>query len=114
MGALNHGVPLIPVYCFGEAQLYHQSRFLMGFRAWVQRKLGVALVMPYGRWGIPGVPRPVPLTYQVGRPIEMPRLPEATRADVEEHHARYMGKLKDLFENHKKEAGYEDYSMQFL
>jgi 2-acylglycerol O-acyltransferase 2 len=112
--ALNHGVPLVPVYCFGEAQMYYQSCFFMPFRRWVQRKLGVALVMPYGRWGIPGLPLPVPLTYQVGKPIEMPKLPEATRTEVDEHHARYMREVQELFEKHKREAGYGDRELQLL
>ena len=32
--ALRHGVPLLPCYCFGEAQLYHQSRFLSEVGGW--------------------------------------------------------------------------------
>merc|ERR1711998_353659 len=44
--ALSRGVPLVPVYCFGEAQLYDHLQIFMRFRSWVQRKFGVAIVLP--------------------------------------------------------------------
>jgi len=104
--ALQHGVPLVPLYCFGEAQLYRQSQCLMGLRSWVQRKLGVALVMPFGPFGLPGVPFPAPLRAVVGAPLEMPHLATPTQEQVDDHHARYMASLEQLFEKHKHDAGY--------
>eukprot|EP00931_Biecheleriopsis_adriatica_P101332 TRINITY_DN76496_c0_g1_i1.p1 TRINITY_DN76496_c0_g1~~TRINITY_DN76496_c0_g1_i1.p1 ORF type:complete len:319 (+),score=52.72 TRINITY_DN76496_c0_g1_i1:55-1011(+) len=112
--ALNHGVPIVPVYCFGEAQMFYQSRFLFHVRSWVQRKLGVALVMPYGRWSLPGVPLPVRLTYQVGRPVEMPHLPAASPSEVEEHHGRYKSVLQELFDSNKAAAGFSQLTLQLV
>mmetsp|Transcript_128357 Transcript_128357/g.256374 ORF Transcript_128357/g.256374 Transcript_128357/m.256374 type:complete len:317 (+) Transcript_128357:88-1038(+) len=112
--ALQHGVPLVPLYCFGEAQLYYQSQFLMGFRAWLQRKLGVALVMPFGPYGLPGVPFRAPLRPVVGAPLEMPHIPTPSQAEVDEHHARYMAALEQLFEKHKHDAGYGAVNLELL
>merc|ERR1712083_273755 len=78
------------------------------------RKTGCCTCDAIWSLGLPGVTLPVQLTYQVGRPVEMPSLPEATRADVEEHHARYMDSLRELFEKPKREAGYGDRHLQFL
>lgn len=112
--ALQHGVPLVPLYCFGEAQLYYQSQFLMGLRAWIQRKLGVALVMPFGPFGLPGVPFRAPLRPVVGAPLEMPHIPTPTDGQVDEHHARYMAALEQLFEKHKHDAGYGAVSLELV
>ncbi|CAE7477130.1 DGAT2 [Symbiodinium necroappetens] len=110
--ALQHGVPIVPVYVFGEAQLFKQSRILMGFRSWVQRTLGVALVMPYGPWGMPWQKYPDPVRIVVGKPLAMPRIPDPSKADVAEHHSKYVEELGKLFERHKAGAGYPDSSLQ--
>ncbi|CAE7471107.1 Dgat2 [Symbiodinium sp. CCMP2456] len=112
--ALQHGVPIVPVYVFGEAQLFKQSRILMGFRSWVQRTLGVALVMPYGPWGMPWQKYPDPVRIVVGKPLAMPRIPDPSKADVAEHHSKYVEELCMLFERHKASAGYPDSSLQIV
>eukprot|EP00440_Ansanella_granifera_P024632 gb/GFBE01026752.1/.p1 GENE.gb/GFBE01026752.1/~~gb/GFBE01026752.1/.p1 ORF type:complete len:326 (+),score=54.49 gb/GFBE01026752.1/:1-978(+) len=104
--ALQHGVPIVPVYAFGECQLFRQSQFLMGIRAWVQRTLGIALVMPYGPWGLPMQTFSTPVRIVVGKPLSMPRLAEPTKSEIGEHHARYIQELSALFERNKASAGY--------
>lgn len=104
--ALKHGVPIVPVYCFGEAQLYHQSQFLMSFRSWVQRTLGVALVLPLGPFGLPGVPFAAPLQLVVGAPMAVPRIESPTEAQVSEHHERYTTEVEKMFARHNEAAGY--------
>ncbi|CAE7733248.1 Fmn2 [Symbiodinium sp. KB8] len=103
---------IVPVYVFGEAQLFKQSRILMGFRSWVQRTLGVALVMPYGPWGMPWQKYPDPVRIVVGKPLAMPRIPDPSKADVAEHHSKCVEELGKLFERHKAGAGYPDSSLQ--
>jgi len=104
--ALQHGVPLVPVYAFGEAQLFRQSQLLMSFRAWVQRRIGVALVMPYGPSGLPWQTFSTPVRIVVGRPLSMPKILEPSKAEIDEHHARYVHELSALFERNKVNAGY--------
>lgn len=112
--ALRHGVPLLPCYCFGEAQLYHQSRFLFGLRSFVQRKLGVALVMPYGPLSIPFLPFRTPVQLVVGTPLEIPRIAEPSREEVERHHQRYVKEVESLFERHKEKAGYPHIKLKVI
>mmetsp|Transcript_127141 Transcript_127141/g.245148 ORF Transcript_127141/g.245148 Transcript_127141/m.245148 type:complete len:316 (+) Transcript_127141:54-1001(+) len=115
--ALKFGVPIIPVFCFGEGQLYHQSKFLMGFRSWVQRTLGMALVMPYGAGGIPLKPfNTPPLRLVVGAPVDMPKVEEnpLPKDVVDEHHSRYIAAVEALFAKHKVAMGYEDITLQIL
>eukprot|EP00435_Cladocopium_sp_Y103_P036375 s1742_g9.t1 len=88
--ALQHGVPIVPVYVFGEAQLFQQSKFLFGLRSWIQKKLGIALVMPYGPFGLPFTKFPDPIRMVVGKPVAMPRMPDHTSQDLQEHHARQV------------------------
>mmetsp|Transcript_56710 Transcript_56710/g.132550 ORF Transcript_56710/g.132550 Transcript_56710/m.132550 type:complete len:320 (-) Transcript_56710:43-1002(-) len=111
---LQHGVPIVPVYVFGEAQLFKQSRFLMSFRSWVQRTLGVALVLPYGPSGVPWQKFPSPIRIVAGKPMSLPRIPEPSKADVEEHHARYVEELRQLFERHKAASGYPDHRLEIV
>jgi len=112
--ALQHGVPLVPVYCFGEAQLYQQSQFLMGARSWVQRNIGLALVLPYSPNGIPGIPSRDPLTLVVGSPLHMPKLENPTKDDVDKHHDRYMTELEALFSRHKENTGYGGVNLKLI
>lgn len=112
--ALQHGIPLVPVYCFGENQLYHQSTFMMRFRSWVQRSLGIALVMPYGRFGVPWVPCPTPLQLVVGAPIQVPTIKEPSHEEVDMHHQRYMAELTNLFLRHRETAGYGELTLEML
>lgn len=104
--ALSNGVPLVPLYCFGEAQLYNQSQLFMSFRSWLQRRFGIALVLPYGPCGLPGIPFKDRMRMVVGPPLEIPRIEAPTEAQVNEHHGRYCKELGNLFERHKGPAGY--------
>ena len=52
-------VPLVPCYCFGESDLYAQSKFGFAARRWLVKHLGIALTLPIGRsWVLPLLPRP--------------------------------------------------------
>ncbi|CAK9105830.1 unnamed protein product [Durusdinium trenchii] len=106
--ALQYGVPIVPVYVFGEAQLFKQSRFLFGLRSWLQRALGIAWVMPYGPWGLPFQKFDDPIRIVVGKPVPMPRMPEHTKEDLQQHHTRYVEEVCRLFDDNKAAAGYGD------
>jgi len=44
--ALEHGASLVPVYAFGETDLYHTSNFVMGLRKWLMKNLRVRFIFP--------------------------------------------------------------------
>lgn len=66
--ALREGSPLVPVYCFGENQLFSQAEFddnslIQRFREIVRKTFGFCLIYPIGRKDLLGlVPHRTPLT----------------------------------------------------
>lgn len=108
--ALQEGISLVPVYGFGENDVYRIPRFAES-NAW-RRVEG--LVRKYTRFAIPLVkgrgwfnygfglsPHRCPITVVFGEPIEVPRIPEPTAEEVQIWHAKYVEALQRLFsENH--------------
>ena len=48
--------------------------------------------------------------FPVGKPIDVDKVPEPTKEQVDELHERYMAALTELFEAHKMECGAEESS----
>ena len=101
----------MPCYCFGETDLYYQIKFMDPLRRWLVKRCGVAVMLVIGqwRWGLPALPRRgVQLTLCVGRPIEVGEAVEApSKTRVDEVHALYMARVKEVFDTFKAECGYE-------
>lgn len=107
--ALRHGVPLVPCYCFGETDLYHQSAFALRSRQWLCSKLGIAVTLAYGRTLLlPFLPIPTRLVHVIGSPLRVEKMAEPTPEAVEELHTRYVAALRALFDEYKARAGYAD------
>ena len=95
--ALRYGRALVPCYCFGEADLYSQSRFAFGLRRWLVKRLGVCITLPLGRSILmPFLPRRVKLVHCVGDPIPVPQIEEPTEAQIDEYHKRYVDGLQQV------------------
>ena len=107
--ALERGANLVPVYAFGETDMYHTSDAFMGPRKWLMKNLRVALPLFWGRWGTP-IPYPGTLAVVVGKPIRAPTVtdPEKMHRAVDTLHAEFVEQLRGLFERHKAECGYPD------
>ncbi|XP_065644154.1 2-acylglycerol O-acyltransferase 2-A [Hydra vulgaris] len=114
--ALLTGAQLVPVYSFGENDLYKQVSNSHGsilrkiqerFRRWIT----FAPVVFYGRgifqynFGI--LPFRRKITTVVGAPIRVFKNVNPQQADVDALHALYVERLKELFERYKKM--YSDY-----
>lgn len=50
----------------------------------------------------------------MGNPIDLPRTPHPTQADIDKWHAVYIAKLTDLFERNKAAFGYGDRKLNLL
>ncbi|KOM32105.1 hypothetical protein LR48_Vigan01g166100 [Vigna angularis] len=96
--AMEMGVPLVPVFCFGQTNSYK----------W---------------WKVPGliqklarspIPFKNPLYIVVGRPIEIEKNPEPTMEQVDRVHSQFVEALKDLFARHKAKARYTDLQLKIL
>lgn len=114
--AIKHGSPLVPVFSFGENELFNQmpnpqGSVLRGAQERLQKLMGVALPLFHARgvfqysWGL--LPFRKPVCTVVGRPILVSRDPSPTREEVDRVHALYLNGLNQLFEENKESYGIE-------
>nr|XP_007156273.1 hypothetical protein PHAVU_003G272600g [Phaseolus vulgaris]ESW28267.1 hypothetical protein PHAVU_003G272600g [Phaseolus vulgaris] len=111
--AMEMGVPLVPVFCFGQTN---------SFKWWkvpgklIQKLARFMKIVPLFYWGIYGSPIPFknPLYIAVGKPIELHKNSEPTMEQVVKVHSQFVEALQDLFERHKAEAGYTNLQLKIV
>ncbi|XP_066578415.1 2-acylglycerol O-acyltransferase 1 [Amia ocellicauda] len=112
--ALKHGAHLVPVFSFGENELFDQlenpaGSALRGLQERLQKLMGIALPLFHARgvfqysWGL--LPYRRPIRTVVGWPIAVPLTPSPSPEEVDALHARYLQGLSQLFEEHKGHYG---------
>ncbi len=106
--AMRHGVPLLPVYIFGEGQAYKIALGDIGraFARWTYRVLRAPMVPVLGLWNLPWmVPNPTDVSVCWGRPVDVgPPNASPTDAEVTEVLHRYVAELRRVFDAHKDEC----------
>jgi hypothetical protein len=118
--ALQNGASLVPVYTFGETDLYTHHGCCLGARVALMKKLAVAAPLISGVCGI--LPYRVPLTAVVGAPIEVQRVAPGIdlrnsaegKALVGDLHAQYVAALSALFDANKAACGYADATLEIV
>ena len=50
--ALEQGMEIVPVYAFGESDLYHHSSLWLDLRKKIQKKFGAAIPLIHGQFGL--------------------------------------------------------------
>lgn len=123
--ALANGASLVPVFSFGENDLYQQlanprGSTLRTIQLMLQQKMGYSLPLFHGRgifqykFGL--LPNRHPINTYVGEPIEVPKLAQEqiTSEIIDEYHIKYMNALTSLFDAHKAKHGNEDASLVFV
>jgi len=105
--AIEHGAALVPVYAFGETDMYHTTDFLMPARKLLMKHLRVAVPLFWGLCGSP-VPKRTTLVVVVGAPIAVEKVSSEniTREMVETTHLKFLNALKQMFDKHKETCGY--------
>lgn len=103
--AIRTGTPLVPVFIFGETDIYdtlspQPGTWLHWIQGYTQRLFSIPLFLPLGQFGL--LPRRTPLTTVIGAPIRVPKVAEPTRDMIDEYHAKFTHALQQLFEDHKK------------
>uniref|UniRef100_A0A8C7FTB3 Acyltransferase n=1 Tax=Oncorhynchus kisutch TaxID=8019 RepID=A0A8C7FTB3_ONCKI len=102
---------LVPVYSFGENDVYKQ--LILNEGSWwrliqrrLQKILGFAPCAFQGRglfspdtWGL--VPFSKPINSVVGKPMEMPKISSPSQEELNHYHTMYMSSLTQLFDKHK-------------
>ncbi|KAM4620066.1 2-acylglycerol O-acyltransferase 3b [Polymixia lowei] len=107
--ALEFGADLVPVYSFGENELFRQVIFSEGS---VGRKLqdlfkkimGFAPCLFVGE-RLALLPYRTPVTTVVGSPISVPKRVIPSEEEVDYYHELYMEALAKLFHEHKVSCG---------
>ncbi len=94
--AMDHGSGLVPVYAFGENQLFkHEPKWVLNFWKFVNRFVKIGAPLPIrGVWNFP-VPYRRELVIAVGEPL-FAREGET----VDEFHGRYVAAVEALFEEY--------------
>lgn len=112
--ALTHGAYLVPVFSFGENELFKQvsnpeGSLLRTVQDKLQKIMGFALPLFHARgvfqYSFGLVPYRKPIHTVVGHPIPVHQTPNPSREQVEELHQTYMEELRKLFEEHKGKYG---------
>nr|XP_004656320.2 2-acylglycerol O-acyltransferase 2 [Jaculus jaculus] len=108
--ALIHGAALVPIFSFGENNLFNQVQNSSG--SWLryiqnrlQKVMGISLPLFHGRgvfqYSFGLMPFRQPITTIVGKPIEVKQTSMPTEEEVDRLHQRYINELCNLFETHK-------------
>ncbi|KAF8791446.1 2-acylglycerol O-acyltransferase 2-like [Argiope bruennichi] len=109
--ALKHGASLVPVFAFGENDIFQQVENPKGsplrqFQDKLKSFLGFSAPLFRGRgmfqynYGL--LPYRKPITVIIGKPIDVEKISEPTEEDVKTLHQKYIDDLTSLFEEHKK------------
>ncbi|CAG5107847.1 Similar to mogat2-a: 2-acylglycerol O-acyltransferase 2-A (Xenopus laevis) [Cotesia congregata] len=108
--ALKTGAPLVPVFSFGETDIYDQvnakeNSFLHNFQQTMKNYTGLIPVIVKGRglfqytFGI--VPYRRPINVVVGAPLNIPKITEPSNEEIDKYHGLFKEKLLELFETQK-------------
>jgi 1-acyl-sn-glycerol-3-phosphate acyltransferase len=113
--AVKHGIPVIPVYCFGASKLLKRLQ-LPDFVERISRILRISIVLVFGAFGLP-IPYRQRLLYTVGEPIYPQYIKEGSAApsetslefeqQVNDMQYEFCSSIANLFERHKESYGWE-------
>jgi 1-acyl-sn-glycerol-3-phosphate acyltransferase len=99
--AMKSGCNLVPMYCWGENELFNTSSFLLKPRMWIQKKFGVALTFHFGQYGTPFIPLKKKMTLVYGKPIKVEKNENPSPEEVAKVLEDYVEKFTELFNNSK-------------
>ncbi|KFQ48643.1 2-acylglycerol O-acyltransferase 1, partial [Pelecanus crispus] len=112
--ALKHGAHLVPVFSFGENELFKQvanpkGSWLRNVQEKLQKIMGFALPLFHARgvfqYSFGLIPYRQPIHTVVGSPIPVKKSLNPTTEEIEQLHELYLQNLRKLFEEHKRNYG---------
>ena len=104
--AIKHQTPLMPLYLFGENQLYRRVGGLGWLTRLIYKLTGMTFPILTGKFGLPMalfIPRATDVHIRYGRPVEVgPQADEPSEERVNEVFERYVAELQRLFDAHAR------------
>lgn len=108
--ALKHGADLVPMYSFGENDIYQQipnepGSWLYTFQQIFKKVAGFTIPLFHARgvlnydFGL--MPFRAPINTVVGKPIRVEKNTNPTTEELKELQAKYIEGLKDIWETYK-------------
>jgi len=117
--ALRTGASLVPVFAFGENDIFEQIEYpedsaRRRFQILCKELIGITPPAFYGRslsrgvwrriFGRAGVlPKREPIEVVVGKPIAVPKVQDPSPEAIDEYHKKYCDALKELYELHRRQ-----------
>ncbi|KAL0274692.1 UNVERIFIED_CONTAM: hypothetical protein PYX00_002762 [Menopon gallinae] len=104
--ALKNGADIVPVYSFGESDLYYlkqpeEGSLLHEFQILFKKLTTIFPVVFYGVGPLPIFPRRIPVTVTVGKPITVKKVDNPTKEDIDELHGKFRDSIVCLFNEYK-------------
>eukprot|EP01134_Creolimax_fragrantissima_P002738 CFRG2738T1 len=107
--ALQQGAGLVPVFCFGENDIFTQYKDekIEPLQKDLVKHLGFALPIFHGRgffqYSFGLTPMRKPMITIVGKPIDLPKLKTPTKEDVDHYHELYTNALTSIYDRYKQD-----------
>ncbi|XP_078401143.1 2-acylglycerol O-acyltransferase 2-A-like [Cetorhinus maximus] len=122
--ALQFGAPLVPVFSFGENEVFDQMQNPQGSRLRkiqerLQKIMGISLPLFHARgifqYSFGLIPYRKPIHTVVGKPIDVEKKENPSQEEINEFHQKYIEELTKLFEEHKTKYNIpEDRHLTFI
>jgi len=106
--AMKYGTPLMPVYLFGENQLYKRVNGFDWLTELIRKFTGMTLPIVLGKFNIPQailLPRATDIHVRWGKPVDV-GAPEENPSEerVQEVFEKYLAELQRVFDEHAKDC----------
>lgn len=95
--AIEEGLAIVPMYGFGENQLFTIHTYWNSLRLWIADKFHVGLPLISGRWGITLIPHRTSITHVYGSPIQTTQQKNPSPEEIERVFVQFRESVERLF-----------------